>query len=66
MPEFTGEEGRGERMNWPQTIMMTLLVLQFICGGLLHGQKRDNYHMGWSIADVLVIWILLDQGGYWG
>lgn len=53
-------------MNWPQTIMMVLLVLQFTSGFLNHGKKRDDYHVGMSVADVLIIWILLDQGGFWG
>ena len=52
-------------MSGPQIIMAGILCLLFLAGFILHGKPRENFHLGYSTADVLILWIVLDQGGFW-
>lgn len=52
-------------MNWPQIIMWVLMGFQACYTISNHGRPKGEYHIGYTTADILTIWIILDQGGFW-
>lgn len=51
---------------WPQWIMASLLILEIIAGGCMHGLPRSNpnFSVGSAIINVLATLTLLVFGGF--
>jgi len=50
--------------GWPQWTVIVLSALGLLIHGVSHGQPRPSYHIGYSVVDTLILFVMLAFGGF--
>lgn len=54
-------------LGWPQFIMGGLMLLDVLLTFCLHGEpKTGEYDVGVTLISNLVVFVILQAGGFWG
>lgn len=50
----------------PQGLLIGLFLVELLGTAYLHGEpKKGNYNIAVKIIDILILWVILDWGGFW-